>query len=108
MSNEIPKNAAMGKRSVKYPSCYADLDRVFPMGENDLRTTPERCMACAYKTECLRAAMSAEKGNRVREEMVDRAYTSGMIGFLQRWSEKKRLHQKRKTASKPADPKEES
>jgi hypothetical protein len=98
----------MNKPHPKYPSCYADLDRVFPMGKNDLRTTPERCMACAYKTECLRSAMAGQKGNRVREEMVDRAYTSGMMGFIQRWSEKKRLHQKRKTVAKPADPKEES
>jgi hypothetical protein len=98
----------MNKPHAKYPSCYADLDTVFPMGENDLRTTPERCMACVYKTECLRAAIADDKGNRVREEMVDRAYHSGMMGFLQRWSEKKRLHQKRKSAPKPADPKEES
>lgn len=96
------------KPAVKYPSCFADLDTVFPMGENGLRNTPERCMACAYKTECLRASISTGKGNRVREEMVDRAYTSGMIGFLQRWSQKKKLHRKQTKAGKTAGPEEES
>lgn len=108
MNHETPEQPSTEKRSVKYPSCYADLDTVFPLGENDLRNTPERCMACAFKTECLRAAMAADKGIRVREEMVDRAYSSGIIGFFQRWSEKKRLHSKRTSAPKPADPKEES
>jgi hypothetical protein len=92
----------------KCPACFADLETVFPMGEDGLRNTPDSCMSCACKTGCLRAALAAERGNRVREELVDRAYASGMIGFFKRWSEKKKLHSKRTTAPKPADPKEES
>lgn len=36
--------------------------------------------------------MQGSKSVRVREEWVDRAYASGMIGFLDRWSRKKTLH----------------
>jgi hypothetical protein len=30
----------------------------------------------------------------MREEQVDNAYQSGMIGFLERWSQKKNLHRR--------------
>ena len=43
-----------------------------------------------------RAAMQGGKSARVREEWVDRAYASGMIGFLDRWSRKKTLHNRGK------------
>jgi hypothetical protein len=39
--------------------------------------------------------MARPQGLEVREEAVDRAYHSGMIGFLDRWSRKKTLHRKR-------------
>ena len=77
------------------PSCFGDLETVFPMGADGLRNTPRQCMICVFKTECLRAAMAADQGVQVREEMVDRAYHSGMIGFFQRWSQKKHYHRKR-------------
>ena len=75
----------------KFPPCYADLETVFPVGEEGLRQTPEACMLCVYKTECLRKAMSQKGGLTVRQEMVDRAYASGAVGFLERWSRKKAL-----------------
>ena len=40
--------------------------------------------------------MSRSGGLQVHEEIVDRAYESGMIGFLSRWSRKKELSRKRK------------
>jgi hypothetical protein len=49
-------------------------------------------MPCSYKTECLRKAMSEKGGITVRQEMVDRAYASGMVGFFERWSRKKALN----------------
>jgi len=82
--------------NTEYPSCFGDLDIVFPMGENELRHTPESCMACFYKTKCLREAMAGKSGLRVREEKVDRAYASGMIGFIERWSNRKDLHRRKK------------
>lgn len=75
----------------KYPPCFGDLETVFPEGEEGLRQTPESCMICCYKTRCLRKAMEDEGGIVVRQEMVDRAYASGMVGFFERWSRKKAL-----------------
>ena len=72
------------------------LDRVFPIGEDGLRSSPEACLECIHKTECLRSAMAGSGGLTVHEELVDRAYESGMIGFLGRWSKKKDLDRKTK------------
>ncbi|QTA93525.1 hypothetical protein [Desulfonema magnum] len=81
---------------MKYPSCFGVLDIVFPKGEDDLRHTPEDCLACEHKTECLKTAMGRSDGLKVREEVIDRAYDSGMISFLERWSKKKVIHRKKK------------
>ena len=79
----------------KYPPCFGDLEIVFPEGAEGLRHTPESCMICCYKTRCLRQAMAEGGGITVREEMVDRAYASGMVGFFERWSRKKALNAQR-------------
>jgi len=81
------------------PQCFANLDVVFPMQADGLRVTPEECLRCVRKTECLRAAMANRNGLRVREEMLDRAYRGGMIGFFQRWSQKKNIHRLKKDKS---------
>ena len=83
------------------PYCYGKLECVFPMGENGLRETPESCMVCYCKTECLRTAMQGEAGDQVREEKVDRAYSAGVMGFFERWSRKKALQRPRR-AKTPA------
>lgn len=79
----------------KFPPCFADLECVFPMGEEGLRQTPESCMPCYYKTACLRKAMADKGGITVRQEMVDRAYACGKLGFFERWSRKKALSAQR-------------
>ncbi len=84
----------------KFPPCFGDLENVFPMGEEGLRQTPESCMPCFYKTECLRKAMSEKDGVTVREEMVDRAYASGRVGFFERWSRKKALSTQKQRKNK--------
>lgn len=68
------------------------------MGDEGLRETPESCMVCYCKTECLRTAMQGEAGDQVREEKVDRAYAAGMMGFFERWSRKKALQKRRSAA----------
>jgi len=73
------------------PECFSDIDIVFPIQTNGLRMSPENCMACAHKTVCLKEAL--RNGPQVRNEVVDRAYAAGMIGFWGRWSRKKMLHQ---------------
>jgi hypothetical protein len=78
----------------KYRSCFGILDAVFPKDEDGLRHTPKDCFACICKTECLRSAMRGSNGLGAQEEFVDRAYSSGMIGFLERWSKKKALRRR--------------
>jgi len=84
------------EKPVDLPTCFGLLDTVFPKGEDGLRHSPPPCLDCESKTECLRAAMTGKKGLDVREETVDRAYESGVIGFLERWSMRKHLRPKRK------------
>ncbi|HMA66461.1 MAG TPA: hypothetical protein VKO20_01460 [Desulfosalsimonadaceae bacterium] len=79
------------------PDCFGRLDIVFPKGSDKLRHSPPACMGCVYKTECLRAAMEQPAAVEVESEKVDRAWESGVIGFFQRWSKKKQLHQKRRS-----------
>lgn len=74
------------------PPCFGDLETVFPLSCDGLRHTPEACMQCAVKTDCLRAAMSKPAALEVREEMIERAYRGGLIGKIQRWSRKKVIH----------------
>jgi len=83
----------MAKKDVdkKNPTCFGELGTVFPKGKNGLRNTPETCLACRHKTECLRSAIDGVGGLKVREEFVDRAYSSGSIGFMERWSKKKEI-----------------
>ena len=81
------------------PHCFADLETVFPMQADGLRETPPACMVCHCKTECLRTAIGRAGGVTVEEERVDRAYAAGAMSFLDRWSQRKRLHRKRKERS---------
>ena len=83
------------------PYCYGKLECVFPMGESGLRETPESCLVCYCKTECLRTAMQTEDGAQVKEERIDRAYAAGIMGFFERWSRKKALRQRRKSSTTP-------
>jgi hypothetical protein len=90
----------MSSDSKKRPPCFADLDKVFPLREDGFRVSPIECLQCVDKTECLKHAIGEASGFSVREEMIDRAYRGGAIGFLQRWSQKKNIHRmKRKKAS---------
>jgi hypothetical protein len=80
----------------KYPKCFGELEKVFPKTKDGLRSTPEACLECLHKTACLRSAMGGADGVKVREEIVDRAYDSGMMSFVERWSKKKDLKRKLK------------
>ena len=74
------------------PTCFGNLESVFPLGQDNLRHTPSSCMVCEFKTLCLRTAMEQPAALAVREEMIDRAYRGGVIGTMQRWSHKKMIH----------------
>jgi hypothetical protein len=77
------------------PECFGDLDRVFPMAEDGLRHSPEACMACKEKTQCLKSAIAGKNQVVMEEEKLDRAYKSGRVSFLERWSKKKTLYHRR-------------
>lgn len=81
------------------PECFGVMDKVFPMTEDGLRHSPPSCMACASKTECLGTAIRRPAGLEVQEELVDRAYESRTISFMERWSKKKYLDKIKKEKS---------
>ena len=81
------------------PECFGDLDTVFPMGDDGLRQTPPDCFECPDKTECLRSGLRGQAGLKIHEEHIDRSYQSGMISFVERWSRKKRIEQRRQSGN---------
>ncbi|MDM8537862.1 hypothetical protein QUF70_13980 [Desulfobacterales bacterium HSG17] len=87
---KIPNNI-----SDKEKECFGDMEKVFPIGPDGLRHSPESCLQCRDKTQCLGTAIRGGKGIKVKEEKVDRAYESGTMGFFERWSRKKHLHAKK-------------
>jgi hypothetical protein len=86
----------MSEEYIKRPECYGELEKVFPLREDGFRVSPIECLQCASKTECLKMAIGEASGYSVREEMIDRAYRGGVIGFFQRWSQKKNIHHMKK------------
>ncbi len=82
----------MTDKTNNYPPCYGNLEIVFPLKNDGLRHSPPQCMQCVFKTECMRTAMKGGSGVQVREEALERAYRSGNVSFLERWSRKKSLH----------------
>lgn len=84
----------------EYTHCFGKLEKVFPLGSDGLRESPESCSRCYCKTECLRVAMQGRDGLKVQEEIVDRAYDSGLMSFIDRWSRKKALHRRGEEKSK--------
>ena len=78
------------------PSCFAQLEKVFPQTDDGLRNSPEECFECTHKTDCLKKAMAGHNGLELKDELVDRSYKNGRINFLQRWSRKKALYYKKK------------
>ena len=85
----------MTHHDTKRPKCFGQLDIVFPMGGDGLRHSPETCLKCREKTDCLRTGLKGKAGLDVHEEHVDRSYDSGMMGFAQRWSKKKAIDRRR-------------
>jgi hypothetical protein len=86
----------MKQKNDNYPECFGNLKIVFPMGNDGLRHTPAECLPCQHKTLCLRAAIQGKAGLKVKEEHLERAYHSGMVGFFERWSQKKDIHRRKK------------
>ncbi len=77
----------------EYPDCFGQLETVFPLGEEGIRTSPAECMKCPFAKTCMQTALRSPEGLKLEEERVDRAYEYGLIGKLERWSRKKLLRQ---------------
>ena len=75
------------------PGCFGQLDTVFPIGEEGIRSSPPECMQCAHAKSCLQAALRSPEGLKLQEEKLDRAYECGLIGKVERWSKKKLIRQ---------------
>ena len=86
----------MSQPTDKPPDCFGNLEIVFPLGDDGLRHTPAPCFPCPFKTECLRNGLKSDAGLKVREEKLNRSYHSGMIGFMERWSQKKAIERRKK------------
>lgn len=93
----------MNHQSRNQLSCFGRLECVFPKSEDGLRHTPQQCLQCSEKVECLRTAVQSEEGQIVREEKLDRAYASGHVSFLERWSRKKKFKQRKHPRERFAD-----
>ena len=96
----MPKPHFGAFKKGEHRPCFGKLDVVFPIGKNVFRNTPETCLACSCKTECLRSAINRPEGLKVRESAADRAYEAGMMKFIERWSIKKNIHRKIKEDQK--------
>jgi hypothetical protein len=84
------------------PECFGELDTVFPMGDDGLRTSPPECMKCPSAKSCLQEALVSTEGLRLQEEKVDQAYERGLIGTIERWSRKKLIRQEIDTLTSKA------
>ena len=72
--------------------CFGLLEKVFPEGKEGLREIVRECFQCPDRVLCLKTALGTKEGLEMRSSNIDRAATSGMIGRLRRWSQKKELH----------------
>ena len=85
---------------MKKKACFGVLHKVFPVGDRGLREVPPECLECQDRISCLRWALKTREGLEMRSENLDRAETSGMVGRLRRWSQKKELSRLMKESEK--------
>ncbi len=95
----------MFKERTDPPECFGDLDTVFPVGEEGIRTSPPECMKCPHAKSCLQAAIRSPEGLKLQEEKVDQAYEYGLIGKIERWSKKKLIRQEIEALTSKEKPK---
>lgn len=77
----------MSRTEIERPDCFGDLETVFPLGENELRQSPESCLTCPHKTDCLRRALGTEAGAAVERGGAAGANPSSrLFKGLRRWS----------------------
>lgn len=72
--------------------CFGILDRVFPLGKEELREITPSCFQCPDRQDCLRAALDTSEGIRLRSRVLEKTPVQGIMDRVKRWSEKKTLH----------------
>ncbi len=79
----------MDSPAAERPSCFGELDTVFPRGDHGLREVSAQCWGCPQRVECLRAAVAQpHSGQTLAQEQARREqdHIGGVAGFLRRWS----------------------
>lgn len=77
------------------PDCYGDIAVVFPVGPDGLRASPPDCLACAWKTDCLRTAITTPQGAAVdRGGVIPGSPSRKAMKGLRRWSALKAQRQR--------------
>jgi len=71
--------------------CFGIMDKVFPLGQKGFREIVPVCFDCPERIPCLKAALTTKEGLEMKADTLKRAEASGLIGRLQRWSQKKEL-----------------
>ena len=94
------EGAECGGRVMTKKDCFGILNKVFPHGDGGLREIPPGCLQCPERTPCLKAALCTKEGLEMKAEILERAAATGMVGRLQRWSQKKELHRLMKEQEK--------
>lgn len=75
------------------PGCFGTFDKVFPMGKDGLRSVNPDCDECEFVHPCLKEGANSSAGLEMRAERMEAMDRtgSGLLGFLNRWSELKSM-----------------
>ena len=71
--------------------CFGILSKVFPFNEQGYREVTPECLACQKRVACLKEALATKEGIEMRAEVLERTPVRGLMGRIQRWSQKKEL-----------------
>lgn len=92
--------ADQSENNQQLKECFADMEKVFPVGLDGMREVSESCWDCPDRVECLRKAVSGDRSaqgqGRLAEEKTSPGEGDRVGGFLRRWSRRKSIHAQRK------------
>ena len=70
------------------------------MGNKGLREVVPGCVQCPDRVLCLKEALNTQDGLEMQAKKLDRLANNGLIGRLNRWSQKKEIHRLMKKQKK--------
>ena len=70
------------------------------MGNEGLREVVPGCLQCPDRVLCLKEALNTQDGLDMQAKKLDRLANNGLIGRLNRWSQKKEIHRLMKKQKK--------